>query len=956
MKKLNLPQLSFIGFLLVNTFYNAGAQTTISNFGTNPGNINVYMYVPANMPANAPLVLVLHGCTQTASSYSTETQWNDLADRHKFYVAYGEQTSTNNSLECFNYYVTSDITRGSGEALSLKQITDYMKANYSIDSARVFVTGLSAGGAMTAVMCACYPDVFAAGAEMSGLPYGCANSELGADEACLGLVSNTPQVWGNNVRAQNPTYTGNWPRMAIFQGSADETVNIENSTEMIKQWTNVHNIGQTPGYTISSFNGNSIIQLEQFFDSSNHVPVEFYEIMNMEHGTAVYPGTCHQQGGATDALSFDESFYSPFWAAQFFGILLPAPGLDSISGLSSVSINQQGLTYSVPYSSGSAYTWAVPSGVTIVSGQGTNSITVNWGTASGTISVTEIATGGCELGPVILFVTAIVPTGSNAGDGNITTPASVVCTTSFTPVFTLSNAGTNALTSDSIYCVIDNNPAQGYAWAGSLPPAQSTTVTLPAVSVSQGNHLITIICTSPNGGTDVNPANDTVRATFTASTSPVVSLGSNVTQCGGSVGLNAQNAGDTYAWSNAATSQIDTVSQTGTYIVTVTSNGCSASGSINVSINPVPVINLTGGNVCASQLTLNADNSGSAFIWSNSATAQTITVTSSGNYSVTVTGANNCTASDSVSVNLNSNPAINLGTGGPVCGNNLTLNAGNPGASFLWSTNATTQSINVTASGVYSVTVTGGPNCSSSASVSISFDTAPVVNFGNGGSLCADNFTLNAGNPGSSYLWNTGANTQSINVTATGLYQVTVTGADNCSASASVSLAINLIPVVSLALAPDTVCASAGAVILQGGNPPGGSFSGQGVTAGILSIPASGSGSYPVTYTYTDSNGCSANASQNLLVDVCTSVNAVQENMEMTIFPNPNSTGTLHLKVGQLIPGLQVKIFDALGALAAQKNVTGQEFQLDTSPLSQGVYVISLEGNGTGVRSKLVVQ
>jgi len=408
MKNLYPISLFSTALLLFALTSGAQTQTPISNFGTNPGNINAYQYVPASMPANAPLVLVLHGCTQTAASYSTETQWNILADNQKFYVAYGEQTSANDPLECFDYYLTSDNSRGQGQALSLKQIVDYMKSNYSIDSTRVFVTGLSAGGAMTAVMCTAYPDVFAAGAEMSGLPYGCATSETGADIACLGQVSKTPQQWGDLARAQYAGYTGSWPRMAIFHGTSDIVVNNENATEMIKQFTNLHNCDQTPDYTNSAFNGNSVVQLQQFFDSSDHVVVEYYSISGMSHGTAVYPGTCYQQGGATDALAFNVDLYSPFWAAQFFGILqLPY----TISGPNNVAISQQSLTYSVPYVNGSVYSWIVPPGATIVSGQGTDSITVDWGSTNGTISVTEMPTGGCEQGPEELFVTTGVAQG-----------------------------------------------------------------------------------------------------------------------------------------------------------------------------------------------------------------------------------------------------------------------------------------------------------------------------------------------------------------------------------------------------------------------------------------------------------------------------------------------------------------------------------------------------------------
>ncbi len=411
MKNANFTLSFFMGLVMLCFCAQGQTLNPIPDFGTNPGTINAYDYIPDSMPANAPLVLVLHGCTETATTFNMDAQWSTLADQHKFYVAYGEQTSANNIGKCWNIYQSNDNSRDSGEALSLKQLTDYMKAHYSIDSTRVFVTGFSAGGAMTAVMAACYPEVYAAAAEMSGLPYGCATNVVDFGEAALGLVSKTPQEWGDLARAQNPGYTGNWPRMAIFHGSVDEVVDVENATQMIYQWTNLHNISQTPGYTQEIFNGNLLLQSEQFFDSTNRPQVTYYEIALMLHGIAVYPGTCYQQGGGLDASSFNESFYSPFWAAQFFGILHPAPGLARITGPSDVAINKAGLKYSVPKTAGSTYTWTIipTASGTITKGQGTNSITVTWAAEPGTVYVTEMPTGGCELGPVTLYVKTRTP-------------------------------------------------------------------------------------------------------------------------------------------------------------------------------------------------------------------------------------------------------------------------------------------------------------------------------------------------------------------------------------------------------------------------------------------------------------------------------------------------------------------------------------------------------------------
>ena len=123
--------------------------TQVTSFGSNPGGLRMWKYVPSGMPQNAPLVLALHACSQQAADY-VKAGWNELADKYKFYVVYPEQTTTNNALTCFNWAgnntnpITGDndpanLTRGMGENESMKQMVDQMKADYSIDGKRVFI-------------------------------------------------------------------------------------------------------------------------------------------------------------------------------------------------------------------------------------------------------------------------------------------------------------------------------------------------------------------------------------------------------------------------------------------------------------------------------------------------------------------------------------------------------------------------------------------------------------------------------------------------------------------------------------------------------------------------------------------------------------------------------------------------------------------------------------------------
>ena len=126
------------------------ALAQVSTFGSNPGNLNMYVYRPDNLPANAPLVVAMHGCTQNANVYYSNSGWPKYADQWGFALVFPEQKSANAANACFNWFTAGDVERGNGEALSIKQMVDYALTSYGLNPARVYVTGLSAGGGMTA--------------------------------------------------------------------------------------------------------------------------------------------------------------------------------------------------------------------------------------------------------------------------------------------------------------------------------------------------------------------------------------------------------------------------------------------------------------------------------------------------------------------------------------------------------------------------------------------------------------------------------------------------------------------------------------------------------------------------------------------------------------------------------------------------------------------------------------
>jgi poly(hydroxyalkanoate) depolymerase family esterase len=290
--------------------------TQVTSFGSNPGALQMFTFVPSGLPSGAPLVVVLHGCTESASSYSTETEWGNLGQRFGFATVFAQQQTANNSLSCFNWFQTGDISRDQGEALSIKQMVDTMKSTVGSDPARIFVTGISAGGLMTTVMMATYPDVFAGGAVMSGGPYLCAASLTDTTNCQMGNVSHTPSQWGDLVRNAVPSYHGPYPRLISFHGSSDTTVAPADQQQQVDQWSNVLGIDETADVNETFRTATHKV----YRDASGRSMIETYLVSGMGHALTVDVGTNVDQGGQTGAFSEDHDIYSSYYSAQFFGL------------------------------------------------------------------------------------------------------------------------------------------------------------------------------------------------------------------------------------------------------------------------------------------------------------------------------------------------------------------------------------------------------------------------------------------------------------------------------------------------------------------------------------------------------------------------------------------------------------------------------------------------------------
>lgn len=252
----------------------------LGDFGPNPGALRGWCYIPLANSSPAALVVVLHGCTQDASGYDRGSGWSKLAEEHGFAVLFPEQQRANNPNACFNWFNSEDISRGSGEASSIRQMIDAMCRRHSIDASRIYVTGLSAGGAMAGVMLATYPELFAGGAIIAGLPFGIAHGVPQALERMRGQGLPGTETLGRLVRRAS-RHAGPWPTISVWHGSSDRTVDVSNAQAIVDQWRELHGAVSLPDQSD---------QVEGYphrawHDGAGRTVIEDYRITGLGHGT-----------------------------------------------------------------------------------------------------------------------------------------------------------------------------------------------------------------------------------------------------------------------------------------------------------------------------------------------------------------------------------------------------------------------------------------------------------------------------------------------------------------------------------------------------------------------------------------------------------------------------------------------------------------------------------------------
>lgn len=357
----------------------------------------------------------------------------------------------------------------------------------------------------------------------------------------------------------------------------------------------------------------------------------------------------------------------------------------------------------------------------------------------------------------------------------------------------------------------------------------------------------------------------------------------------------------------------------------------------NISVCPAVIPVSLGSDVTACGSTAISLPGFSTYTWSNGANTAQVNITSTGTYSVVVTDANGCSGTDTIAVIINPLPVAGLGNDIVQCGGPLVLGPAstNPSYDYLWSTGATTPTLSVNTSGQYTLTVTDSLNCTNTDNINVTINPVPTVTLGNDITVCQGFISISAqSGSGLTYLWNTGSTISSILLNSSGSYWVQVTNSLGCTASDTI--VITMLPSVNYTETQTLVCISSAPINLTPGIPAGGTYSGPGVSGNTFNPQVAGLGLKNILYTYTDTAGCTASDTSQILVDPCSGVGSIDPR-PVQVYPNPGN-GFIYLKLIDQVD--EITITDVSGRVVERFTPSSPVFTLDLREEPAGQYLL----------------
>jgi gliding motility-associated-like protein len=386
-----------------------------------------------------------------------------------------------------------------------------------------------------------------------------------------------------------------------------------------------------------------------------------------------------------------------------------------------------------------------------------------------------------------------------------------------------------------------------YSWSNGSPTPSITANTA-------GTYTVTV--------TDTNGCKATANTTLIINNLPTAIITGDDEICEGEMGVVSAAGGVDYLWNNGNTSASITIEDDQTYFVTVSDiNGCIATASVSLVINKLPIINISGDNsICEGETTQLTATGGTQYIWNNASTSQTLTVSESNNYTVTVTDEKGCKSTESFNLIVNPKPKAEIQGNTEVCKGQSVILTAFGGIEYNWSNGAPTASITANSDGIYSVTVTDLNGCKDIVSHQLSVNELPIIEIVGNLEICEGSSTILTASGGQSYLWNNEFPTQSITVNEANIFSVIGTDQNGCSSVKTVTVTVNNLPDAKI-VGEEEICEGKSTLLLATGGEKFQWNNGQ-INNSLI---ANMSGIYSVTVT--DSNGCSKMATHELTIN-----------------------------------------------------------------------------------------
>jgi hypothetical protein len=597
---------------------------------------------------------------------------------------------------------------------------------------------------------------------------------------------------------------------------------------------------------------------------------------------------------------------------------IPPPSAISAFSVSTSSVcsGQIGVVYVVnPSGNSDTYNWAYSGMNSSLSNSiiptTSNSISINYlsGATSGVLSV--YAQNTCSTSPTLTLAITV-----NA------TPTVVI--------------GGNSSMCDNTQEILTANGGQSYLW--------NTGATTSSIVITPTVTTVYSVTASNNGCSSSGQYTMTVISSPTLSVSgPTVAVCPNQT-----VTLNVTGNGNLYLWSDGFIGNTNSVFSPATTIFTVTAtytNSCFTQKTFTLTINPSPTISITGTTIACPGKTVSLIASGTdAYNWSNGVATNVNTFIPTGLSTLTVTGTNTitgCSQTKTVSVNTFSAGLVSITGNSVICENTPSTYTASGSTYYLWNDGATANTNTISTTGPTTISVVGTTTngCKDSTSLAIAVMQIPIVSVSGTDSICngqTATMTVTASSA-TSYSWSSGATTITTSVTPTTstVYSVTALNG-SCGATQTHSVIVKASPLIVFSL--KSVLCSNGPVFTLTATPTGGTFNGTSVTGNSFD-PSIGVGSYPITYSITASNGCSASHTELQDVVICDGIAEINKTMMIDLYPNP-ATDAFNIKSDISIN--VIEILDFTGKVVKRVIVNSQQETILVNDLAAGLYVCKL--------------